>query len=51
MMTVDEVIEFTLDLNDKWPRTDRDVKVGLYIEAKIYPYYKEHGFDSAELLY
>ena len=51
MHTVDEIIEYMFMLNAQFPRTDRAMKVGLYIEAKSYPYYLEHGFDLAEMLH
>lgn len=52
IQTLDETIELLLTLNQDFPQTNRDMKVGLYIETKMYNFYKqERGVDIAELLY
>ena len=48
MVTLDEAIELLLFLNAKYPRHGRKYPVGLYIETKMYNFYKERGIDSAE---
>jgi glycerophosphoryl diester phosphodiesterase len=41
-----------LSLNEDFPQKNRDMKIGLYIETKMYNFYKnERGVDIAELLY
>lgn len=40
------------DLNRNQPRKDIDMKVGLYIETKMYNFYLDtYGIDIAEQLY
>ena len=49
MLTLDETIEMLLNLNANFPRKDIDMKVGLYIETKMFNFYKNvHGVDLAE---
>lgn len=40
MQTLDETIELMLSLNEDFPQTNRDMKIGLYIETKMYNFYK-----------
>lgn len=51
IMTLEETIDLMFELNTDFPRTDAEFPVGLYIETKMYNYYKEHGTDTAELLF
>lgn len=52
MLTLEETIEMLLELNANYPRKDIDTKVGLYIETKMYNYYKDsHGQDLAVMLF
>lgn len=51
IQTLDEVIELLLSLNEDFPQSNRDMKIGLYIETKMYGFYKERGLDIAEMLY
>lgn len=46
--TLEEAIEMLIEMNTNFPRTDRDTKVGLYIETKDYAFYLEnYGQDVA----
>jgi len=50
-MTLDETIKLMLDLNKNQP-IGRKFPVGLYIETKMYGFYKtNYGIDSAQLLF
>ena len=52
ILTLDETIELMLDLNTKHPRTDIAMKVGLYMETKMYNFYlEEFGQDIALMTY
>lgn len=52
ILTLDETIEMMLSLNANFPRKDIDMKVGLYIETKMYNFYKNvHGVDVAEQVF
>ena len=49
MLTLEETIEMLLNMNANHPRTDIGEKVGLYIETKMFNFYKNvHGIDIAE---
>lgn len=49
ILTLEETIEMLLDLNANFPRKDIEMKVGLYIETKMYNFYlQQHGVDMAE---
>jgi len=39
-MTLEEVIELVIGLNRNFPRKDIESKVGLYVEAKMYDFYR-----------
>ena len=48
MLTVEETIELLLELNQNQPRKDIEMKVGLYIETKMYNFYLDnYGLDLA----
>ena len=51
MMTLEDTIELLLSLNANFPKKDREHKVGLYIETKMYNFYKQRGIDHAEVLF
>jgi len=51
MMSVEEIIQDVFHMNAMWPKKDRGTKIGLYIETKLHPYYLEHGFDTAQMLF
>ena len=52
LLTLEETIEMLLNLNANFPRRDIDMKVGLYIETKMYNFYKTvHGVDMAEQVF
>jgi len=52
MLTLEDTIEMLLNLNENFPRKDLDMKVGLYIETKMFNFYKNvHGQDIAEMVY
>ena len=52
MLTLEETIEMLLNMNANHPRTDIGEKVGLYIETKIFNFYKNvHGIDIAEQVF
>jgi glycerophosphoryl diester phosphodiesterase len=52
MLTLEEVIEMMLDLNQNFPRKDLSMPVGLYVETKMYNFYKSNfGIDFADVLY
>ena len=52
MLTLEETIEMLLELNSNFPRKDIGMKVGLYIETKMYNFYLNvHGVDLAEEVY
>ena len=51
-MTLQETIELLLELNQNQPRTDIGMKVGLYIETKMYNFYlTTYGVDLAQELF
>jgi glycerophosphoryl diester phosphodiesterase len=39
ILTLEETIELLLQLNEDQPRNDLSMKVGLYIETKMYNFY------------
>ena len=50
MMTMEEVIELMLKMQETNPKPQRKHKIGLYVELKHYVWYKEnYGFDIAEM--
>jgi glycerophosphoryl diester phosphodiesterase len=52
MLTLEETIEMLLNMNANFPRKDIGMKVGLYIETKMYNFYKNvHGVDLADQVY
>ncbi len=52
MVTLEETIEMLLNWNYHFPRKDIGQKVGLYIETKMYNFYKNSkGIDFADALY
>ena len=52
MLTLEETIEMLLNMNANHPRTDIGEKVGLYIETKMFNFYKNvHGIDIAEQVF
>ena len=49
---MEETIEMLLELNDNFPRKDIQMKVGLYIETKMYNFYKDtYGQDIVVMVY
>jgi hypothetical protein len=52
MLTLEDTIEMLLELNQNFPRGDISQKVGLYIETKMYSFYKHNfGIEFADVLY
>jgi glycerophosphoryl diester phosphodiesterase len=52
MVTLEDTIELLLSLNANFPRKDLDMKVGLYIETKMYNFYLHtYGIDMAEQVF
>jgi glycerophosphoryl diester phosphodiesterase len=52
MLTLEEIIEMLLNWNQNFPRKDIGQKVGLYIETKMYNFYKSsRGYDFADVLF
>jgi glycerophosphoryl diester phosphodiesterase len=49
IQTLSETIELLINLNEHYPNTNKDTRVGLYIETKDYAYYKEEGIDICEM--
>ena len=49
-MTLDETVELMFKMNKEHPHVGRKYPVGLYIETKMYNFYKDRGFDSAEMV-
>lgn len=47
-LTLEETIELMLEMNKNYPHVGRKYPVGLYIETKMYNFYKSKGIDSAE---
>ena len=49
---MEETIELLLELNANFPRSDIDIKVGLYVETKMYNFYKDtYHEDIAQMVY
>jgi glycerophosphoryl diester phosphodiesterase len=52
IQTLEETIELLLELNADFPRKDIDMKVGLYVETKMYNFYKDtYDKDIAVMVY
>jgi glycerophosphoryl diester phosphodiesterase len=52
IMTFEEVIELMFELHEKYPNSDRKYPIGLYVETKMYAFYKQQsGRDIANMTY